>query len=164
MHNENIGDGNEKAINQLIAHHSIVFEPQKLLVWVSTSPWQLGQYVCYDLNKVFALKGLKQNIEIADSNLNIPADSFLLTNEFRNFEKFRRYKQVISDGGQVNADSIVISNPEFYNAYVVAADYLYKQKDYSKALKYYKMALTKVIATKPEEDHIRKQIKKIESK
>jgi len=164
LHNENIGDGNEKAINQLIAHHSIVFEPQKLLVWVSTSPWQLGQYVCYDLNKVFALKGLKQNIEIADLNLNIPADSFLLTSEFRNFEKFRRYKQIISDGGQVNADSIVISNPEFYNAYVVAADYLYKQKDYSKALKYYKMALTKVIATKPEEDHIRKQVKKIESK
>ena len=163
LHNEDIGDGNEKAINQLIAHHSIVFEPQKLLVWVSTSPWQLGQYVCYDLKKVFALQGLKQNIEISDSNLTIAPDSFLLTNEYRNFEKFRKYKQIISDGGQVNADSIVASDPEFYNAYVVAADYLYKQKDYPKALRFYKTALTKVIATKPEEEHIRKQIKKIES-
>ena len=163
LHNEDIGDGNEKAINQLIAHHSIVFEPQKLLVWVSTSPWQLGQYVCYDLKKVFALQGLKQNIEISDSNLTIAPDSFLLTNEYRNFEKFRKYKQIISDGGQVNADSVVASDPEFYNAYVVAADYLYKQKDYPKALRFYKTAITKVIATKPEEEHIRKQIKKIES-
>ena len=163
LHNEDIGDGNEKAINQLIAHHSIVFEPQKLLVWVSTSPWQLGQYICYDLKKVFALQGLKQNIEISDSNLTIAPDPFLLTNEYRSFEKFRKYKQIISDGGQVNADSVVASDPEFYNAYVVAADYLYKQKDYPKALRFYKTALTKVIATKPEEEHIRKQIKKIES-
>ena len=163
LHNEDIGDGNEKAINQLIAHHSIVFEPQKLLVWVSTSPWQLGQYVCYDLKKVFALQGLKQNIEISDSNLTIAPDPFLLTNEYRSFEKFRKYKQIISDGGQVNVDSVVASDPEFYNAYVVAADYLYKQKDYPKALRFYKTALTKVIATKPEEEHIRKQIKKIES-
>ena len=44
LHNADIGMGNEKAINQLIAHHSIVFEPKKLLVWVSTSPWQLGEY------------------------------------------------------------------------------------------------------------------------
>jgi hypothetical protein len=38
LHNADIGLGNEKAIDQLIAHHSIIFEPQKLLVWVSTSP------------------------------------------------------------------------------------------------------------------------------
>ena len=57
LHNADIGMGNEKAINQLIAHHSIVFEPEKLIVWVCTSPWQLGEYVAYDLKKVFALKG-----------------------------------------------------------------------------------------------------------
>ena len=164
MQNEDIGDGNEKAINQLIAHHSIVFEPKKLLVWVSTSPWQLGEYKCYDLKKIFAMHGMKENTEVSDSSLTIAADSFLLTNEYRNFEKFRKYKQLISDGRQVNADSVVASNPEFYNAYVLAADYLFKQKDYPKALRFYKMALTKVIATKPEEEHIRKQIKKIETK
>jgi len=164
LHNEDIGDGNEKAINQLLAHHSIVFEPKKLLVWVSTAPWQLGEYKCYDLKKIFAMHGMSQNMEVSDSSLTIAPDSFLLTSEYRNFEKFRHYKQVIADGGQVNADSVVASNPEFYNAYVIAADYLYKHKDYDKALRYYKMALTKVIATKPEEDHIRKQIKKIETK
>lgn len=164
LHNEDIGDGNEKAINQLLAHHSIVFEPKKLLVWVSTSPWQLGQFVCYDLKKVFALQGMKQNLEISDSNLAIAPDSFLLTNEYKDFEKFQKYKHIIADGGKVNADSVVASNPQFYNAYVIAGDYAYKQKDYTKALQMYKAALTKVIATKKEEDHIRKQISKIENK
>ena len=164
LNNANIGMGNEKAINQLIAHHSIVFEPQKLLVWVSTSPWQLGEYVAYDLNKIFALHGLKENQEIADSSLTVAADSFLLTPAYKNFVLFRTLKQQIMDGGRVNADSLVASNPEFYNAYVLAGDYLYKQKDYTAALRNYQTALTKVIATKKEEDHIKEQIKKINKK
>ena len=164
LHNANIGEGNEKAINQLIAHHSIVFEPQKRMVWVSTSPWQLGQYVAYDLRKIFKLRGLKQDIEIADSSLNVAPDSFLQTAAYRNFENYLKFKQRIADGDKINADSLVASNPQFYNAYVLAADYLYKQKDYKRAMYFYKQALTKVIATKKEEDHINDQIKKIKNK
>ena len=164
LHNADIGMGNEKAINQLIAHHSVVFEPQKLLMWVSTSPWQLGQYVCYDLKKVFALKGMKADREIIDSNLTIAADSFLLTPAFKNFETFRKAKQLIADGGEINTDSLVASNPQFYNTYVLAADYLYKRDEYAKALQYYQIALSKVIATKKEEDHIKDRIKKINKK
>ncbi|MEP7255718.1 MAG: C45 family peptidase [Ferruginibacter sp.] len=164
LNNTNIGMGNEKAINQLIAHHSIVFEPKKLLVWVSTSPWQLGEYVAYDLNKIFALNGMKENREIADSDLTIAADSFLLTTAYKNFQVFRALKQHIMDGGEINPDSLVASNPEFYNAYVLAGDYLYKKKQYAIALKNYQLALTKVIATKKEEDHIKDQIQKINKK
>jgi len=164
LNGANIGMGNEKAINQLIAHHSIVFEPKKLIVWVSTSPWQLGEYVAYDLNKIFALKGMAANKEIADSSLTIAADSFLLTPAFKNFEVFRKIKQQIMDGGKINTDSLVSSNPEFYNAYLLAGDYLYKQKKYAAALKNYDLALTKVIATKKEEDHIKEQIQKINKK
>jgi len=164
LNGANIGMGNEKAINQLIAHHSIVFEPKKLLVWISTSPWQLGDYVAYDLNKIFALQGLKENKEIADSSLTIAPDSFLLTSAYKNFIVFRTLKQHIMDGGKVNVDSLIASNPEFYNAYVLAGDYLYKQKNYAAALRNYQTALTKVIATKKEEDHINEQIKKINEK
>jgi isopenicillin-N N-acyltransferase like protein len=164
LNGANIGMGNEKAINQLIAHHSIVFEPKKLIVWVSTSPWQLGQYVAYDLNKVFALKGMKENKEIADSSLNIAPDSFLLTPAYKNFVAFRNIKQQIMDGETVNTNALVASNPEFYNAYLLAGDYLYKQKEYTAALQNYNIALTKVIATKKEEDYIREQIKKINKK
>ncbi|MBK6378900.1 MAG: peptidase C45 [Chitinophagaceae bacterium] len=164
LNGANIGMGNEKAINQLIAHHSIVFEPKKLIVWVSTSPWQLGQYVAYDLNKIFALKGMKENKEIADSSLTIAPDSFLSTPAYKNFEVFRNIKQQILDGGTVNTNNLVATNPEFYNAYLLAGDYLYKQKEYAAALQHYKQALTKVIATKKEEDHIKEQIKKINKK
>jgi len=158
LNNTNIGLGNEKAVNQLIAHHSVVFEPKKLLVWVSSSPWQLGQYVAYDLHKVFALQGMKENKEICESSLNIPADSFLLSSAYKNFTLFRSYKQRIADGGSINTDSLVMSNPEYYHAYVMAGDYLYKQKKYTAALPYYKTALTKTIATKKEEEHIKTRI------
>jgi isopenicillin-N N-acyltransferase-like protein len=79
LHDEDIGMGNEKALNQLIAHHSVVFEPQKLLVWVSTSPWQLGQFVAYDLKKIFAMKGMQTDHEVIDSALTIKQDTFLNT-------------------------------------------------------------------------------------
>ena len=164
LHGASIGNGNEKAVNQLISHHSIVFEPQKLRVWVSTAPWQLGQYVCYDLSKVFALEGMKVNREVAEDSLGIAPDPFLQTEEFRRFERFRKYKQALMDGQEVNADSLVASNPDFYLAYVLAADYLYRKKDFKKALPFYRKALTLEIATGNEEAHIRKQINKIESK
>ncbi|MBL7718658.1 MAG: peptidase C45, partial [Flavipsychrobacter sp.] len=58
LDNVHIGEGNEKAINQLIAHHSVIFQPDSLRLWVRTDPWQLGAYVCYDLRKLFSAKGL----------------------------------------------------------------------------------------------------------
>jgi hypothetical protein len=160
LNDANIGMGNEKAINQLIAHHSIVFEPEKMLVWVSTSPWQLGKYVAYDLRKVFALKGMKQDQEIAVDSLSIAPDSFLQTKEYASFERFRFFRQQVADGGRVDADSLVASNPQFYYSYVLAADYLFKQHQFQKALALYKTALTKEIATLKEENHIRDQVKK----
>jgi len=160
LHGADIGMGNEKALNQLIAHHSIVFEPQKLLVWVSTQPWQLGEYVCYDLKKIFGLHGLQHNVELYDSSRTVPADTFLYTQQFHEFEKYRQLKQQVADGGSVNTDSLVASNPNFYHTYVLAGDYSFKRKDYKKAASYYETALTKVIATKPEENHIRRQLKK----
>jgi isopenicillin-N N-acyltransferase-like protein len=165
LHGADIGMGNEKAVNQLIAHHSIVFEPKKLLVWVSTSDWQLGEYVCYDLHKVFGFHGLQKDEEIYDSSLTIKPDSFLLTNDFKQFELFRKFKQRVMDKeDNVNTDSLVATNPNFYNAYVLAGDYSYKHDEYKKALGYYNTALTKLIATKKEEDHIRAQIKKCNNK
>ena len=158
LNNANIGLGNEKALNQFIAHHSIVFEPQKLKVWVSTSPWQLGEFVCYDLKKVFALRGMKKDQEIIDSSLTIAPDTFIKTSAFRNLLAYRSLKQRLNEGEKADADSLVIYNPQYYNAYVVAGNCAFRQKHYSKALNYYQTALTKVVATKGEEGSIRKKI------
>ena len=164
LDNANIGMGNEKAINQLMAHHSIVFEPKKRLVWVSTSPWQLGEFIAYDLDKVFSLKGLKENREVCDSALTIPADTFLLTDDYKKFVRFWNYKQQIADKKDVSVDSLVSTNPEYFHTYVLAGDYLYRKKEFASAQQYYEQALTKLIATKKEEDHIRKQIENCKQK
>ncbi|GAO42100.1 C45 family autoproteolytic acyltransferase/hydolase [Flavihumibacter petaseus] len=153
-----IGLGNEKAINQLIAHHSIVFEPKKRRVWVSTAPWQLGPFRCYDLNKVFSLRGMQVDQEIADSSLTIPADSLLFSPRFADFERFRSYRQRLLDGGHVAPDSIVTSNPTYYHSYVLAGQEARYRKDYTAALAYYRKALTLEIATAQEKKAIEKAI------
>ena len=164
LHDTNIGMGNEKALNQLIAHHAIVFEPKKLLVWVSTAPWQLGEFVAYDLHKVFALHGLQENREIYDSSLTVAADTFLLSRQYKNFERYREYKHLIAEGEDINTDSLVASNPQFYHAYVLAGDYCFKREQFDRAIKYYEQALTKEIATKQEEAYIQQQIADIQKK
>ena len=158
LHGQNIGMGNEKAVNQFIAHHAIVFEPQKRLVWVSTAPWQLGQFVAYDLNKIFSMKGLHRNEELYDSSLNIAADTFLKTKEFQDFTQFRIMKQQIADGKDVDVQQLISSNPEFFYSYQLAGNYEYKHGNKAQAKKYYEVALTKVIPTRQEENKIRRQI------
>src|SRR5450631_3217180 len=164
LENSDIGLGNEKAINQLIAHHSIIFEPQKKRVWVSTGPWQFGEFICYDLEKVFLLKGMKANVEIADSSSNIPADSFMLSGSFKLFMKYRKLKKELSDGIDVNPDSLIASNPNYYQAYQLAGSMMFHNKNYSQAIAYFRVALSKEIATKAEENEIRNQISKAEEK
>jgi isopenicillin-N N-acyltransferase like protein len=159
-----IGMGNEKAINQLIAHHSIVFEPAKRKVWVSTSPWQMGQFVCYDLSKVFALKGLKTDREIIDSSLTIAADSSMKTKAFTDFLRYRNFRQRVMDGEPVNADSLVASNPNYYNAYILAGDIAAKSSKMLAAIEFYRHALKMEIATLPEREAVDEKIKRLSEK
>ena len=158
LHNADIGVGNEKAVNQFIAHHSVVFEPQKRLVWVSTAPWQLGQYVAYDLNKIFGMHGLHSNTEVCDSALNIAPDPFLKTKEFQQFMVYREIKQEIADGKEVNIQQLLAANPEFYYTYQLAGNYAYKHGNKQQAKQYYQEALTKVIPTKQEVDKLQKLV------
>jgi predicted choloylglycine hydrolase len=89
---KDIGLGNEKAINQLIGHHSVIFKPVQRQIWVSTHPWQLGKYVCYDLNIIFAKPDFSS--EIRTDDLTIPADTFLYTKDYTDFLYLRNpYKR-----------------------------------------------------------------------
>jgi isopenicillin-N N-acyltransferase like protein len=156
--------GNEKALNQMIAHHSIIFEPGKKLVWVSTGPWQLGEFVCYDLENVFSLAGMKTNREISDSSLTLPADPFLQTAQYRQFLYYRAYRKDLLEGRDVNPDSLIASNPNYYQAYQLAGNEMFRKKEYANAIVYYRQALSKEIATKTEENEIRDRIYKCEEK
>lgn len=50
---EDVGYCNDLSINQMLAMHSVIFKPAEKKIWVSTSPWQFGKFVCFDLDEVF---------------------------------------------------------------------------------------------------------------
>ncbi len=166
---KNIGMGNEKAINQLIAHHSVIFKPSEMRVWVSTKPWQLGEYVAYDLKKAFNnFPAKKNNFEIVEEDLTISADTFLHTSEYKKFIKYRQLVKRVNDCIKAkdvcDLDEEFIKefqecNPEYFLVYSLIGDYFIGHQEYKKADYYYNIALTKEIATKKEMDHIYCQIK-----
>jgi isopenicillin-N N-acyltransferase like protein len=155
-----IGMGNEKLINQLIAHHGIIFQPEKKLVWISTAPWQLGEFVCYDLNKIFA-SGMLTNHEIHESALTIQSDTFLTSNAYKDILKFNRFRFPFQPHSEVDPDSLIQWNPESYLSYLLAGDIFMNRKNYGKARICYEQALKKEIATEHERTHIEDNLKKI---
>ena len=89
---EPIGYCNELAVNQLLAMHSVIFRPAERKVWVSTSPWQCGRFVCYDLDEVFA-SDFSSGIQVASEA--IPEDSFIHTQTFANVLEFKKMLPVM---------------------------------------------------------------------
>ena len=164
MGGANIGEGNEKAVNQLIAHHSVIFQPDSLRMWVSTQPWQLGTYVCYDLRKIFGMNGMQHDVEIADTSLNIAPDTFLASKEYQQFLLFRKNKMALMQHQPVDTAETVHSDPFFYDAYRVAGDYSLHNKWYGAAIAYYKQALQHEVATKTEREAIQHKIAECEKK
>lgn len=164
---EKIGYGNEKAINQLLAHHAVIFSPQKRLMWVSANPYQLGEFVCYDLNEIFSGKK-NVNGTLARSELNISKDPFLDSQEFKNYEEFKSANSEISDA--VNDKTKVLSaefiphyqslNPDFWLVYYQAGTYYFNKKEYSKAKPEFEKALSKEITTVPDRENVEKYLKK----
>lgn len=167
LKNKDIGYGNEKALNQLLAHHGIVFEPNKKMVWVSSNPYQLGEFVAFQLDSVFN-NSKNKAITLSMPGLLIAKDSFINTLEFRNYERYRNEKrnlqQIIDDDLDYNSkdiDSFISLNPESWEVYYLAGTYLYKKKYYRAALLQFEKALSKEITTVPERKKIEKYIKKI---
>lgn len=152
-----IGLGNEKAINQLVAHHSIIFQPEKRLVWISTSPWQLGKYVAYDLTKIFG-SHKTDNREIYDSLLTIPADTTLSSGQLKDYIKYSPYRFPFQSRESLDPDSVVAWNPELYHVYMLAGDHEFERKDYARAAEFYRTGLLKEIATEQERMHMQERL------
>ncbi len=63
--------GDPRSVNQPLAHHSVIFRPVEQLMWVSTGMGHGGDYVCYDLRKIFATPDF--STELRTESLTIPA-------------------------------------------------------------------------------------------
>jgi isopenicillin-N N-acyltransferase-like protein len=163
---ENIGMGNEKAVNQLISHHSVIFEPSRLLAWVAVPPYQLGPYVCYDLKTIFSQFSKRNDkTEIIREDLTIPADTFLFSQDYQRYQSYRERSISLSANHSSLAipgfeNGIIALNPEYYQVYSLIGDYFRKTGDYQGAIKYYNLALTKEISSRYEENLIRENLEK----
>ena len=93
---EALGYGNEKAVNQLLAHHGIVFQPKDRKVWVSANPYQMGAFVAYDLNEVFKrFENGNVSQSLASAAETLPKSPFLETEEFQDYEHYRKLEQQV---------------------------------------------------------------------
>lgn len=171
INNTALGLTNEKGMNQLLAHHSVIFQPEAGLVWVSCSPYQLGKYVCYDLKKVFEqAPGLSTAVELQDSSKTIAQDPFLSSSGYRDFLRFKQLKYYLQyctksryalRVSPEHLQALVDCNPESYLSYQLIGDYYAKMGETEKALVYYKKALSKEVATGKEADQIAERIKEL---
>ncbi|WP_281231239.1 C45 family autoproteolytic acyltransferase/hydolase [Flavobacterium gelatinilyticum] len=170
LKNEILGFGNEKALNQLLAHHGIIFKPKEKLVWVSANPFQLGEFVCYDLNSIF---GENQNTtkSFQKENLNIAKDPFLETAAFQNFKKFKiedhKLDSILEKKGTVAPEFLQnyqALNPNYWVVYYKTGLYFYQKKEFLQAKLNFEKALTHEITTVPQKEEVEKYLKKVKRK
>jgi len=174
LNDKNIGLGNEKAMCQLISHHSVIFKPKQLKMWVSTSPWQLGKYVCYDLNKVFNnVKSLVPGQDLDEPGLVIQQDPFLDSKPYFDFLKFKEFKGLVKQAIRhkkplANEQNVIFgminANPEYYYGYKLAGDYYITLDNLEKALSFYKMSLTKEYENTISKGDVLKRVNELEKK
>ena len=166
LQNTDLGLANEMAINQFIAHHSVIFQPEKRLMWVSTSPWQCGKYIAYDLNKIFK-DTIDWQHEIYSSALTIPEEKFIDTPEFQHLLTYKkltplllkkiRKKEKIEESVLKTYQA---SNPSLYYVYEVIGDYYEAMQQSKQAIAYWQQALKKSIPKLQEKERIQQKIQK----
>lgn len=163
-----IGLTNEKSINQFIAHHSVVFKPQELKMWVTTSPWQMGEFVMYDLDEIFGkMDSTKITVSSVDNDLTIEPDAGLTSGTYVRVQDYRRLKDEISNaikqGETVDSkrlETFLQTNAEYFYTYELLGDYYLSQDKPAEALSYWQTALTKEIPRLGDKENIEKKIRK----
>lgn len=167
-----IGLTNEKSLNQFIAHHSVVFKPQQLKMWIGTSPWQLGEFVMYDLSEIFAeMDSMKITASSVDADLTIEPDGGLISGTYTRVKDYRRLKGEIGHAikKKETVDSQLLetflqTNADYFYTYELLGDYYFSQDKPAEALNYWQAALTKEIPRSGDKENIEKKIRKIGAK
>lgn len=160
-----IGWTNEAALNQFIGHHSVIFNANRLIMWVSTSPWQAGPYVAYDLAAIFnGETGFSG--EVADCQLTIPADQTIPVNDiFRIKRLTHEFKAAIAQEQTIDSSELAEFeqlNPELFATHEILGDYYFAQSDTAAARRYWQTALTKMIPKQSERERIEKKISELD--
>ncbi|MCR5861386.1 C45 family peptidase [Flavobacterium sp. J372] len=167
-----IGYGNEKAINQLLAHHTVIFKPEQKQVWVSSNPYNLGEFTGYDLDEIFSSRRQKPAVKsLQEPLMLLPEDEFKYSEEFKNYEEFRKLDRVI-DKAVANDEKLPSGfietyqslNPEHWKVYYSAGLYFYKKGYLAAARQQFSTALIKEITTLPARENIEGYLRKLNRK
>lgn len=159
--NDTLGMGNPRALNQLLAHHSVVMQPESRLYFISSSDFQLGTYLGYDLKKTFQTK----HIQLVDS---IPHDPFVNSVSYQKFKDYKRVKQEITaylmfdknlDLSEPQIAAFIANNSELYITYEQLGKYFQKKGNKKRAVLYFQTALTKRVAAPQVEQELKNLIK-----
>jgi hypothetical protein len=156
---DTLGMGNPRAVNQLIVHHSVVILPQQKHFYISTSDYQLGAFIGYDLKKTFSMR----SGQLVDT---VEAAAFLKTKAYEQFKEFKKIKQQMSaylmfdkplnmSENQVRA--FIKLNSESYVTYEMLGKFYMKKGNKAKAASYFETALTKPVASIQVEQELKKQ-------
>lgn len=140
---DTLGMGNPRAVNQLIAHHSVVILPQQRRFYISTTDYQLGAFFGYDLTQTFKQK---KGVRI-DS---IPASSFVYSDAYAQFKAFKQLKQQLQqylmfdtpiNWTEKQTQHFTALNGKSYVTYEMLGKYYRKKGDKKRAATYFELAL-----------------------
>ena len=137
----------------------VVFRPSALKMWVSTSPWQGGAYICYDLGAV--MRDPDPAGELCDAAQEIAADTAYLTHDYPRVVAYRRL------GGEIRkamreetaADAATLdrferTNPQNFHTWKLLGEYYRSQGDDVRAAQCFDKALQSGIPRADEQEAV----------
>ena len=152
------GVGNEISINQMIAHHSIMFQPQENKLWISTGLNPMDRFLHYDLDVVFGSEDSTQN---PDSFI-IASSPWLESNEKENYLSYKKSYRFIekrikekTEIAKKDFEELIALNPNHYKAYLLAGVYYHEKQDCENLVYFLAQTKEKRIPWKSEKEKIR---------
>lgn len=163
-----VGLGDPSTINQLLAHHAVVMQPEQRRIWVSNAPYQEGAFVCYDLRHVFerCIKGSVVGA-LKDTAYTIAEDPFIHSDEFAAHDRWLRVRMAITErlltGNSFTLDTaeerqFIADNPNSWLTYAALGDLRAAEEDHVSATSLYKKTLTFPISSLQEEMKIKRKL------
>jgi len=154
---DTLGMGNPRAINQLIAHHSVLISNETGTFFISTNDFQLGRFIGYDLKQTFKKRrGIISEV--------LKEDAFVRDQGYKQFLDFKLVKQKIArfllfggnfSLGKETIKRFIFNNKESYVTYEMLGKYFKKKGHNMMAHFYFKQALRKNLPSK----NIRKELR-----
>lgn len=163
LNNEQIGYGNPMAINQLLAHHAVIFNPLEKVAYISENPYQENFFTAYSVANIAKLARVNPQQSVAIDSLQIAPDEFYNSMEYKSLRAYRKHKAALQfkiENSQISAvnsaalNTLIQLNPGYYEAYKIVGDYYFAAGKKEEARQYYKEALAREIPYQSDRDAI----------